>query len=546
MCNNFKSYHRLIIRKHHSLRLAACKLLYLRLNACHIILGVFVICTLGIIPLTANSQPMAFGQKKYVGNVIRDGNNIRADFPTYWNQVTAENAGKWENVESSQGVYNWTQLDNIYNYAISHGYPYRHHTLVWGQQQPAFLSGLDSAQQYQEIVNWFDQSGQRYLSASFCDVVNEPLHSVPVYAQALGGSGTTGWDWVIKAFELARTYWPYRKLHLNEYGIINDGSANAQFIQIINLLKDRGLIDGIGVQGHRFEVESPSPATLKSNLDNLAATGLPVYITEFDLGNLGNSGTPNDSVQLALYQAKFTVIWEHPGVVGITLWGYVEGYIWQTTTYLLRSNGTERPALQWLRRYLATPLPPELVSPVGTTDVPRNPVLIWKPSRLASSYRLQVGISSLFSTTLVDTEVTDTIVHFSAVLEANTLYYWRISAANDSGVSAYSAIAHFTTGEQIVAVGESGEIPDAVYLAQNYPNPFNPSTTIEFSLPERTNIRLVLVDVCGQIVKEIAAGNYKAGTHKVDMDRFGLASGIYFYRLETGRFIAVKKLVLIK
>ena len=193
------------------------------------------------------------------------------------------------------------------------------------------------------------------------DVVNEPLigHNPPDgsgghanYIKALGGAGATGWDWVIKAFELARQYIPNAKLLINDYGIINSNSATTSYLQIINLLKDRGLIDGIGVQGHRFALESANPNLIKDNLTRLAATGLPIYMSEFDLGNLGNAGTPDDNQQLQLYQKIFPVLWQHPGVAGITIWGYIEGQTWQSTCYLVRSDGTARPALWWLAQYI--------------------------------------------------------------------------------------------------------------------------------------------------------------------------------------------------
>jgi endo-1,4-beta-xylanase len=198
------------------------------------------------------------------------------------------------------------------------------------------------------------------------DVVNEPIasHNPPDgangranYKAALGGNGVTGWDWVIKAFELARIYLPNTKLLLNDYGIINDNSSTTTYLTIINLLKDRGLIDGIGVQGHRFELENANTSTLKSNLDRLAATGLPVYISEFDLGNINNAGTPDDAQQLQLYQKIFPVLWKHPGVKGITLWGYLEGEMWQSSCYLVLKDGTWRPAMTWLAQYIKdTPL----------------------------------------------------------------------------------------------------------------------------------------------------------------------------------------------
>ena len=511
-----------------------------------------------LFPCQSIAQPLAAGQKKFVGNVVSNGFSIRADFPTYWNQVTAENAGKWGNVESSPGVYNWTALDNIYTYAVNNGYPYKHHTLVWGQQQPAFLGSLDSAQQYQEIVNWFVESGNRYLSATFVDVVNEPLHAPPTYAQALGGSGVTGWDWVIRAFELAREHWRFRKLHLNEYSVINDNSANAQFLQIINLLKTRGLIDGIGVQCHRFEIESPSLTTLRNNLNNLAATGLPVYITEFDLGNYGNSGVPNDSVQLALYKQRFPVLWEHPGVKGMTLWGYAQGEMWQTTAYLVRSNTTERPSMVWLRKYLATPLPPLLVAPLGATGVPRNPVLIWQKPPLADSYRIQIATDTFFTSVVADSSTTDTLMQ-SYPLGSNTKFYWRASASNDSGVSSYSVAGSFTTGDQIVSVEESGGLPAEFALYQNYPNPFNPATVIKYFVPqvsvrqdnilENANLRYISLRVynpLGQLVATLVDAAQAPGEHRVMWDASIVPGGVYFYRLQAGGFTHVKKMIIIR
>ncbi len=88
--------------------------------------------------------------------------------------------------------------------------------------------------------------------------------------------------------------------------------------------------------------------------------------------------------------------------------------------------------------------------------------------------------------------------------------------------------------------------PSDYSLAQNYPNPFNPVTTIEFSLPVSGNIRLVLSDMLGQVVQEIANGSYEAGLHQVTLNLSHLASGVYLYTLEAGSFVSTKKLVLMK
>jgi len=93
-------------------------------------------------------------------------------------------------------------------------------------------------------------------------------------------------------------------------------------------------------------LENVGPQTIKTRLDQLAQTGLPIQISEFDLNYA------DDAQQLTKYQQIFPVLWEHPAVEGITLWGYIEGQIWRTDAFLVRRNGTERPAMQWLKEYV--------------------------------------------------------------------------------------------------------------------------------------------------------------------------------------------------
>jgi hypothetical protein len=100
--------------------------------------------------------------------------------------------------------------------------------------------------------------------------------------------------------------------------------------------------------------------------------------------------------------------------------------------------------------------------------------------------------------------------------------------------------------EVTVNVEENDQHPSEFSLNQNYPNPFNPTTTISFNLPIRSDIHLQLLDVLGRVVKEIAAGSYEPGPHQVQLDASNLSSGVYFYKLEAGDFISIKKLVVMK
>lgn len=502
---------------------------------------ILLFCLIGLVPVHSFAQ-LAANKSKFVGNVIGNGNSIRAaNFKKYWNQVTAENAGKWGSVQFSSGTYNWTQLDNIYSFAKSNGFPYRHHTLIWGSQEPGFIAGLDSASQYREVVSWITSVGQRYPDMDFCDVVNEPLHAPPSYKRALGGDGATGWDWVIKAFELARQYLPAKtELHLNEYSVINDGNANARYLQIINLLKERGLIDGIGVQGHNFEVNGgASTTTLHNNLTNLAATGLPIYITEFDIN------VQDDNTQLQRYQTIFPVLYEHPGVYGITLWGYIQYEIWQQNAYLLTERLAERPAMQWLRTYLASPLRPALISPNGATEEPQDPVLIWHPSESANSYQVQVATNRTFTSIVVDSTVADTLLQLSS-LAANTQYYWRVRGINEHGASDYSTLGSFTTRDESSAVEDFTEIPAAFRLLQNYPNPFNPVTSVTYEIGSRRHVSLKVYDISGREVAILVDESKPAGRFRATFDASGLNSGVYFIKLSAGKFVDMKRAVLIR
>lgn len=321
------------------------------------------ICLLGVVFVTmvAHVNAGLSNSSKFLGNII--AGSVPTNFSTYWNQVTSENGGKWGTVESSRDSMNWTQADTAYNYARRNGFSYKYHTLIWGSQQPGWISSLSASEQKAEILEWMDAVAARYKDAEMIDVVNEPLHAPPTYKNAIGGDGATGWDWVIWSFREARKRFG-GKLLINEYGIISDPNATANYIKIIKLLQGENLIDGIGIQCHQFNMDTVSTSTMKSVLNTLAATGLPIYVSELDI-------TGDDSTQLARYKEKFPVLWEHPAVKGVTLWGYIQGQTWKENTHLITSAGSERPALTWLRQYLGSST--TTVPPTGTITVSPSP-----------------------------------------------------------------------------------------------------------------------------------------------------------------------------
>ena len=392
---------------------------------------------------------LATGMPKFLGSAGDSPITIPNDFANYWTQLTPENAGKWGSVGTSTDStqWNWSGLDNDYTYAKNHGMIFKDHNLIWGGQQPSWISGLDTARQLSYIKTWMRMVGQRYPNMEMIDVVNEPLygHNPPDgttrndgtiranYINALGGEGLTMWNWLIKSFQLARQYIPQAKLLINEYGILNNYGNTTSYIQIIGLLKDRGLIDGIGEQGHGFE--NTKADTIKSNLDRLATLGLPIYISEFDLD------IQDDNQQLAKYHELFPVMWQHPAVKGITLWGYIQGKTWVANSYLVHTDGTYRPALKWLADYIKNnPTGVELQTK-GVPTVYQLNQNFPNPFNPATTIRYSISKTSNVSLKVFDMlgREVQTLVHtmqapglYTVLLNAQGLgsgvYFYRLSA----------------------------------------------------------------------------------------------------------------------
>jgi len=105
---------------------------------------------------------------------------------------------------------------------------------------------------------------------------------------------------------------------------------------------------------------------------------------------------------------------------------------------------------------------------------------------------------------------------------------------------------YILTSDKVTVVEDNATVPTGYSLDQNYPNPFNPSTNISYSLPIAGNIILKMFDITGREVKILESGFKQAGRHTITLNADNFASGVYFYQLNAGSFIATKKFVLMK
>lgn len=272
-------------------------------------------------------------------------------FSEYWNQVTHENGTKWGTVEGTRGKYNWGPADVAFNYAKEHGFPFKFHTLVWGSQFPNWIKNLTPEERYDAIVNWMDAAKEHYPDLPMIDVVNEAVSGhqadTPLIKEALGGDGKTGYDWIIKAFEMAHERWPDAILIYNDFNTFQWDTD--KFIDLVKTIRDAGApIDAYGCQSH--DLGGCSANTLKASMKKIQdALQMPMYVTEYDISN------ENDNSQLKDYKAQIPLLWEADYCAGVTLWGWIYGKTWSLAQYSgLIKDKKERPALEWLREYMQT------------------------------------------------------------------------------------------------------------------------------------------------------------------------------------------------
>jgi hypothetical protein len=108
---------------------------------------------------------------------------------------------------------------------------------------------------------------------------------------------------------------------------------------------------------------------------------------------------------------------------------------------------------------------------------------------------------------------------------------------------------NITLIRKLIATGiasQNGTVPATYSLSQNYPNPFNPSTTITYELPRASQVNLTVFDILGREVSVLVNDRKDAGVYEEKFDGSRLASGVYFYRLQTGDFVQTKRLMILK
>ena len=402
---------------------------------------------LGTIAVSASAQslPAALSSNpnKFLGNITTRG-SVEAgggvpQYYTLWNQITCENESKWASVEGNRGNFNWVGADNAFNYAKQHGFTHKFHALVWGSQYPSWLDNLSAGERFSAMTNWFDHAKAHYETLPMIDVVNEAVGNHqpgnPMIKETLGGGGKTGYDWLIKAFEMAYERWPDAILIYNDYNSIQYDID--PYIDLVRTLRDAGApIDAYGNQSHA--VANMSSTSLKAALEKQQnALQMPMFITELDIN------TANDDQQKAQYQQVLPVMWEAPYCAGVTLWGYIHGATWVDNSGLYK-NGVERPAMTWIKEYMQTDAAKNAVSPFP--GVKKEASIYIRPAALkaAAGDVLPIKVRAKMATKTI--EKIDLYVNDELVTTMTEEPYIAEHTANSPGWNIIKAVVTTTDG----------------------------------------------------------------------------------------------------
>ena len=227
--------------------------------------------------------------------------------------------------------------------------------------------------------------------------------------------------------------------------------------------------------------------------------------------------------------------------------GWSTGWIAGESGYILKTTnggGVIAPANN----------PPPNSPPNGSNGQSTSALLDWSPSSLALSgiedsiwYGVQLSTDSTFTTTVINTD-TVTLTQYqvpAGILNHDVRYYWRVRAINIGGAGPWSPVWNFRTG--LVGLNQTGnEIPVQHKLYNNYPNPFNPVTKIKFDIPQQSFTKLTIYDIGGKEISVLVSKELNPGSYEAEFQASDLPSGVYFYKLSSGGYTDVKKMILVK
>ncbi|MFI7703793.1 endo-1,4-beta-xylanase [Nonomuraea sp. NPDC049480] len=282
----------------------------------------------------------AAARGKFIGaalatNPLANETAYRNIAATEFNQVTAENAMKWDATEPNPNQFNFSGADAIVNFATQNNQQVHGHTLVWHSQTPGWVQGLGATAMRSAMQNHISQVVGRYADNATVvswDVVNEVFDDN-------GGMRTSFWyntlgqSYIADAFRAARAADPDARLCINDYNVEGINAKSTAMYNLVSSLRQQNVpVDCVGFQGH-LAIQYGFPNDLQQNLQRFAALGVQVRITELDVRMQMPRDATKDATQATYYRNVVNACLAVTACAGVTIWGFTDKYSWVPDTF---------------------------------------------------------------------------------------------------------------------------------------------------------------------------------------------------------------------
>ncbi|MGQ9479470.1 MAG: endo-1,4-beta-xylanase [Thermoproteota archaeon] len=253
-----------------------------------------------------------------------------------FNVITPENELKFDAVHPAPKYYSFQRSDEIVNFAEKNNMKIRGHTLVWHNQNPAWIiRGQYTKEEWMDILkNHIETVVGRYRGRIYAwDVVNEAFNDDGSLRNSVWYNGI-GPEYIELAFRWAHEADPDALLFYNDYGIEDiNAKSNAVYELVKNLLNKGVPIHGIGMQMHIGIERYPTPDKLARNIRRFEELGLIVEITEMDVSIELPADAEEFEKQAQVYKNVLKTYLESQKPSTFVMWGFVDKYSWILYTF---------------------------------------------------------------------------------------------------------------------------------------------------------------------------------------------------------------------
>ena len=250
--------------------------------------------------------------------------------------IVAENCMKWQYIHPKENIWNWSDVDNLVDFAEKNGMNVKFHTLFWHNQNSPFLSERWSREKAIEVMDTHISTiMNRYKGRiSEYDVVNEAFEEDGTLRKSVWYK-TIGEDYIEHAFVKARECDPNAKLFLNDYSneTMGQKKADAMF-NLVKKLKEKGVpIDGVGFQLHMDTEYGFDAEKIRDNVKRYEEIGVVVSFSEVDVRIPQNNYENHLAKQQKIYCELLKMAVEEPNVINFIMWGFTDSQSWVPHTF---------------------------------------------------------------------------------------------------------------------------------------------------------------------------------------------------------------------